>query len=171
LTSPRPPILRSGDLCPVTGPYGISVVLVDTSDDLLPTTQKEVRTLLNDLINDLPSYYKFDVRVLDIASTSSHSLFSKCNPGNGTGVSDLTDNPTLRRMRWLESFSKPAEEAIKGSLASAKSKSSPIMAVQDIALDEFSAEPVQTIPKTLTAWADHRGQIESHDPRSHARRK
>jgi hypothetical protein len=155
LTSPRPPILRSGDLCPVTGPYGISVVLVDTSDDLLPTTQKEVRTLLNDLINDLPSYYKFDVRVLDIANTSSRSLFSKCNPGNGTGVSDLTDNPTLRRMRWLESFNKPAEEAIRGSLASAKSKSSPIMAaIQDIALDEFSAEPVQTIPKTLTVISD-----------------
>jgi hypothetical protein len=69
--------IKSEDLCPVTGPHGISVVLVDTSDDLLPTTQKEVRTLLNDLINDLPSYYKFDVRVLDIANTRSCSLFSK----------------------------------------------------------------------------------------------
>jgi hypothetical protein len=154
-TSPRPPILRSEDLCPVTGPHGISVVLVDTSDDLLPTTQKEVRTLLHDLINDLPSYYKFDVRVLDIVNTRSRSLFSKCNPGNGTGVSDLTDNPTLRRMRWLESFNGPAEEAIRSSLSSAKSKSSPIMAaIQDIALDEFSVESVQAIPKTLAVISD-----------------
>jgi hypothetical protein len=154
-TTPRPPVLSSEDLCPVTGPHGITVVLVDTSDDLLPTTQKEVRTLLNDLINDLPSYYKFDLRVLDIPNARSHLLFSKCNPGNGTGVSDWTNNPTLMRKRWLESFNKPAEEAIRGSLTSARSKSSPIMgAIQDIALDEFSAESVQTIPKTLTVISD-----------------
>jgi hypothetical protein len=154
-TSPRPPVLRGEDLCPVTGPYGISVVLVDTSDDLLPATQKEVRTLLNDLINDLPSYYKFDVRVLDIPNARSHSLLSKCNPRNGTGLSDWTNNPTLMRKRWLESFNKPAEEAIGWSLRSTKSKSSPIMAaIQDIALDEFSAVSVQTIPKTLTIIFD-----------------
>ncbi len=126
-TAPRPPVLRAVDLCPVSGPHGITVVLVDTSDDLLPTTQKEVRTLLYDLINDLPSYYRFDVRVLDIPNMRSQSLFSKCNPGNGSGLSDWTNNPTLMRKRWLESFNKPAEEAIRGSLASAKSKSSPIM--------------------------------------------
>ena len=155
LTATRPPVLSSEDLCPVTGPHGISVVLVDTSDDLLPTTQKEVRTLLNDLINDLPPYYKFDLRVLDIPNARSHSLFSKCNPGNGTGVSDWTNNPTLMKKRWLESFNNPAEEAMRGSLTSARSKSSPIMgAIQDIALDKFSAEPVQTIPKTLTVISD-----------------
>lgn len=145
-TSPRSPVLRAEDLCPTTGPQGVSVVLVDTSDDLLPTTQKEVRTLLDDLIRDLPSYYKLDVRVLDIPSMRSRSLFSKCNPGNGTGISELTNNPTLMRMRWLESFNKPAEEAIGSSLRSAKSKGSPIMAaIQDIALDEFSAKSVQNI--------------------------
>jgi hypothetical protein len=154
-TVQRPPELRAADLCPVTGPLGVSVVLVDTSDELLPTTQKEVRTILNDIINDLPSYYKLDVRVLDIANASSRSLFSKCNPGNGTGVSDLTDNPTLRRMRWLESFNKPAADAIGNSLRSAKSKSSPIMgAIQDIALDDFSAEAVRDIPKALTVISD-----------------
>jgi hypothetical protein len=154
-TAPRHPVLRSEDLCPATGPDGISVVLVDASDDLLPTTQKEVRTLLYDLINDLPSYYKFDVRVLDIPNERSHSLFSECNPGDGTGLSDWTNNPTLMRKRWLDSFNKPAEEAIRGSLSSARSRSSPIMgAIQDIALDDFSAESVVSIPKTLTVISD-----------------
>ena len=154
-TVQRPPELRADDLCPVTGPQGVAVVLVDTSDDLLPTTQKEVRTILNDMINDLPAYHKLDIRVLDIPSMRSRSLFAKCNPGNGTGVSDLTDNPTLRRMRWIESFNKPAEEAIGNSLRSAKSKSSPIMgAIQDIALDDFSAQSVRGIPKSLTMISD-----------------
>jgi hypothetical protein len=154
-TVQRPPELRAEDLCPVTGPQGVSVILVDTTDDLLPTTQKEVRTILNDQINDLPSYYKLDIRLLDIANMRSRSLFSKCNPGNGTGVSDLTDNPTLRRMRWLESFNAPAEDAIKSSLRTAKSNSSPIMAaIQDIALDDFSAESARSIPKALTVISD-----------------
>ena len=154
-TSPQPIVLRAQDLCPVTGPRGISVVLVDTSDDLLPTTQKEVRTLLDDRINALPPYYILDVRVLDITNARSRSLFSRCNPGNGTGLSDLTNNPTLMRMRWIESFNKPAEEAIGSSLRSAKSRNSPIMAaIQDIALDDFSAEPVQSIPKTLVVISD-----------------
>jgi hypothetical protein len=154
-TVDRPPELRAEDLCPVTGPRGVSVVLVDTSDDLLPPTQKEVRTKLDDQINDLPPYYKLDIRLLDIANIRSRSLFSKCNPGNGTGVSDLTDNPTLRRMRWLQSFNGPAEDAIKASLRPAKSNSSPIMAaIQDIALDDFSTESALRIPKALTVISD-----------------
>jgi hypothetical protein len=152
---PRPPELRVADLCPVSGPQGVEVVLVDTSDDLLPATQKEVRSRLDDIISELPPYYMLDIRVLDIPNLRSRSLFSKCNPGNGEGVSELTDNPALRRMRWLQSFNTPAEEAIGNSLRSAKSKSSPIMAaIQDIALDDFSGGPLRDLPKTLTIISD-----------------
>src|SRR6185437_12359118 len=93
--SPRPVVLRITDLCPVAGPQGVSAVLVDTSDDLLAVTQKEVSTLLADQIKDLPSYFKLDLRVLDIPNAASRSLFSKCNPGNGTGQSELTSNPVI----------------------------------------------------------------------------
>ena len=155
VTVPRKPVLQAGDLCPVKGPQGITAVLIDTSDDLLSTTQKEVHTLLNDQITTLPTYYKLDIRVLDIPNVRSRSLFSMCNPGDGAGLSEWTDNPRLARLRWIESFDKPAEEAIKGSLASAKAKSSPIMAaIQDIALDDFSASSVQGIPKSLIVISD-----------------
>ncbi len=154
-TLPRKPVLQASDLCPVTGPEGINVVLVDTSDDLPPTTQQEVRTLLKDQITALPAYYRLDIRVLDIQLARSRSLFSKCNPGDGVGLSEWTSNPRLARMRWIESFDRPAGEAVKWSLAPAKAKSSPIMgAIQDVALDEFSAASVQGIPKTLIIISD-----------------
>ena len=154
-STPRPVALRIADLCPQTGPRGVSAVLVDTSDDLLPTTQKEIRTLLADQINDLPSYYKLDLRILDNSKLASRSLFSKCNPGDGTSQSELTSNPAILRQRWLESFNKPAEDAIQSSLGSAESKSSPIMgAIQDIALDDFSPESARSIPKALTVISD-----------------
>ncbi|MGO8912544.1 MAG: hypothetical protein ACLQDM_24905 [Bradyrhizobium sp.] len=149
------PKLDAASLCPIDGPRGITVVLVDTSDDLPEPAQRQVLGLLEDQISGLPDYHKLDIRVLDIAGSRSRSLFSKCNPGDGTGLSEWTDNPRLARMRWLESFRQPAKDAIKSSLASAKSKSSPIMgAIQDIAIDQFSSAAAQKVEKKLIVISD-----------------
>ncbi|QHO72326.1 hypothetical protein ACH79_06485 [Bradyrhizobium sp. CCBAU 051011] len=153
-SAPAKPTLDRGD-CPVSGPEGLSVVLVDTSDDLPAATTREVQGILDDLISNLPAYHLLEIRVLDIPQNRSKALFSRCNPGDGTGLSEWTDNPRLARSRWLESFRKPAAEAIRNSLASAKAASSPIMAaLQDIAIDRFASERVRTLPKKLTVISD-----------------
>ena len=149
------PRLDTASLCPVDGPQGITVVLVDTSDDLPQPAQREVLGMLEDQITALPAYYKLDVRVLDIAGGRSRSLFSRCNPGDGTGLSEWTDNPRLARMRWLDDFRQPAKDAVKSSLSSASSKSSPIMgAIQDIAIDQFSSSAAEKIEKKLIVISD-----------------
>src|SRR3954453_17244643 len=79
-TPPRP-VLDPQSLCPVDGPQGITVVLVDTSDDLPETSRREVLGSIDDMIAALPPFYRLDIRVLDIAGGRSRSLFSKCNPG------------------------------------------------------------------------------------------
>jgi hypothetical protein len=155
VVTPRKPKLDTASLCPTTGPVGITVVLVDTSDDLPETTKREVAVILDDLVSSLPDYYKLDVRVIDIAGLRSRSLFSKCNPGDGAGLSEWTDNPRIARLRWIESFKKPASDAIKNSLASAKASSSPIMAaIQDIAIDQFSSAQNSSIRKRLVIISD-----------------
>jgi hypothetical protein len=154
-SAPAGPTLDAQSLCPVEGPQGITVVLVDTSDDLPETTRREVLGMLDDMIATLPPFYKLDVRVLDIAGVRSRSLFSKCNPGDGAGLSEWTDNPRLARLRWVESFRKPAAEAVKNSMAAAKATSSPIMAaIQDIAIDQFSNAASQNAKKTLVLISD-----------------
>jgi hypothetical protein len=154
-STPASPTLDVQTLCPVDGPRGITVVLVDTSDDLPETTRREVLGTLDDMIATLPPFYKLDIRVLDIAAARSRSLFSKCNPGNGAGLSEWTSNPRVARLRWIESFSKPAAEAVKNSLAPAKAKSSPIMAaIQDIAIDQFSSAANQAAKKSLVVISD-----------------
>ncbi len=154
-STPARPVLDPQSLCPVSGPQGITVVLVDTSDDLPETTRREVLGQLDDMITTLPPYYKLDIRVLDIAGVRSRSLFSKCNPGDGAGLSEWTDNPRIARLRWIEDFRKPAAEAVKSSIASAKSASSPIMAaIQDIAIDQFSSAASQKARKTLYIISD-----------------
>ena len=154
-STPARPTLDAQTLCPIAGPQGITVVLVDTSDDLPETTRREVLGMLEDMIASLPPFYKLDIRVLDIAGVRSRSLFSKCNPGDGAGLSEWTDNPRIARLRWIENFRKPAAEAVKNSIAAAKANSSPIMAaVQDIALDQFSSAAGQRAKKTLVVISD-----------------
>ena len=152
--APRP-VLDAQSLCPVTGPQGVTVVLFDTSDDLPETTRREVLGQLDDMITTLPPFYRLDIRVLDIAGVRSRSLFSKCNPGDGAGLSEWTDNPRIARLRWIEDFRKPAALAVKSSIASAKATSSPIMAaIQDIAIDQFSGAASERARKTLYIISD-----------------
>jgi hypothetical protein len=154
-STPARPVLDAESLCPVSGPQGITVVLVDTSDDLPATTQREVLGQLDDMITTLPPFYRLDIRVLDIAAGRSRSLFSKCNPGDGAGLSQWTDNPRIARLRWIEDFRKPAADAVKNSIAAAKANSSPIMAaIQDIAIGEFSSAASQDVRKTLYVISD-----------------
>jgi hypothetical protein len=154
-STPTRPTLDAQTLCPITGPQGITVVLVDTSDDLPDTTRREVLGMLEDMIASLPPFYRLDIRVLDIAGVRSRSLFSKCNPGDGAGLSEWTDNPRIARMRWIDGFRKPAADAVKNSIASAKANSSPIMAaIQDIAIDQFSSAAAQNAEKTLFVISD-----------------
>jgi len=153
--TPARPVLDAQTLCPVSGPEGITVVLVDTSDDLPETTQREILGQLDDMITTLPPFYRLDIRVLDIAGGRSRSLFSKCNPGDGAGLSEWTDNPRIARLRWIEDFRKPAAAAMKNSIASAKANSSPIMAaIQDIAIDRFSSAQSRDARKTLYIISD-----------------
>ena len=155
VSTPARPMLDSQSLCPVNGPRGVTVVLVDTSDDLPETTQHEVLGELDDLITTLPPLHRLDIRVLDMAGGRSRSLFSKCNPGDGAGLSEWTDNPRIARLRWIEDFRKPAAEAVKTSISSAKATSSPIMAaIQDIAIGEFSSVASENARKTLYVISD-----------------
>jgi hypothetical protein len=154
-STPARPVLDAQTLCPVTGPQGVTVVLVDTSDDLPETTRREVLGQLDDMITTLPPFYRLDIRVLDNAGIRSRSLFSKCNPGDGAGLSEWTDNPRIARLRWIEDFRKPAAAAVKSSIAAAEAKNSPIMAaIQDIAIDQFSGAASQNARKTLYIISD-----------------
>jgi hypothetical protein len=153
--APRPRVLDAATLCPVSGPDGSTVVLVDTSDDLPEPAKREAITIVDDLINALPPFYRLDIRVLDIPRLKSRSLFSKCNPGDGTGLSEWTSNPRIARLKWLESFRKPANDAIDHSLGSQKAESSPIMAaIQDIAIERFSGAAAENAMKRLVVISD-----------------
>jgi hypothetical protein len=130
-------------------------VLVDTSDDLPPITKQEVTKLLLDTAENLPPYELFDLRVLDAAGQTSRSVFARCNPGDGKGLSEWTANPVLARKRWVESFRGPVAEAVSGSLTAPNAKSSPIMAaIQSLAVDRFTGRAAAGGNRKLVVISD-----------------
>lgn len=155
LTKEKVPRLDASSLCPIDGPRGITVVLVDTSDDLPRATKDEALIVVRNIVRDLPDYYRLDIKGLDIQGMKSRSIFSKCSPGNGAGLSEWTASPDLAKERWRKSFEKPAIAAVENSLSDAKANSSPILAaIQDIAIQDLTGAVASNVPKELVIISD-----------------
>lgn len=155
LTKAKAPRLDTHSLCPVDGPRGITVVLIDTSDDLPRATKDEALIVVRNIVRELPDYYRLDIKGLDIPGMKSRPIFSMCSPGNGAGLNEWTASPELAKKRWISSFEQPAITAIENSLSKAKANSSPIMAaIQDIAIQDFTGAVAANAPKELVVISD-----------------
>ena len=154
-TAARAPTLDHASLCPTDGPGSVTVVLLDSTDDIPDIAKHEIRTTLLDMAEALPTYGLLDVRLLDPGVPGGRGIFSRCNPGDGSGLSEYTANPRLAKKRWLEGFRQPLEEALGVGFRPAPGKTSPIMeTVQRIAVDRFSGRAAEYIAKSLILVSD-----------------
>ena len=64
-TAARPPSLDRSSLCPLDGPRSVTVALLDSTDDIPEIAKREVRTLLVDMAETLPTYGLLELRLLD----------------------------------------------------------------------------------------------------------
>jgi hypothetical protein len=154
-TAARPPQLDRATLCPVDGPRSATVVLLDSTDDLPDIAKREVRTILVDMAETLPTYGLIEIRVLDPSLAGGRSIFAKCNPGDGSGLSEYTANPVMAKKRWLDGFREPLDGALQAGLHPLPGKTSPIMeTVQRIAVERFTGRASEEIPKSLVLISD-----------------
>jgi hypothetical protein len=155
VTTPHPPALDRTSLCPLDGARSVTVVLLDSTDDIPDIGKREIRTVLVDIAEALPVYGLLELRLLDPNAPGGKSMFAKCNPGDGSGLSEYTANPRLARKRWLEGFRQPLDQALDAGFQPAPGKTSPIMeTVQRIAVDRFSGRAAEEIPKSLILVSD-----------------
>lgn len=154
-TVARPPTLDQASLCPVDGPHAVAVVLLDSTDEIPDLAKEEIRTALADLAETLPAYELLEIRLLDPKTPGGRSIFAKCNPGDGSGLSEYTANPRLARQRWLDGFRQPLDEALDAGFQPLPGKTSPIMeTIQRIAVERFSGRAVESVPKSLVVISD-----------------
>ena len=154
-TVARPPALDQSSLCPVDGPRAMTVVLLDSTDEIPDIAKREVKTALVDLAQAMPAYELLEIRLLDPSLPGGRSIFAKCNPGDGSGLSEYTANPRLAKERWLDGFRQPLDQALDSGFRPAPGKVSPIMeTIQRIAVDRFTGRDAETIPKSLVLISD-----------------
>jgi hypothetical protein len=154
-TVARPPALDQASLCPVDGPRAVTVVLLDSTDEIPDIAKREVKTALVDLAQAMPAYELLEIRLLDPSLPGGRSIFAKCNPGDGSGLSEYTANPRLAKERWLDGFRQPLDQALDSGFRPAPGKVSPIMeTIQRIAVDRFTGRDAETIPKSLVLISD-----------------
>jgi hypothetical protein len=154
-TAARPPALDASSLCPLDGPRSITVVLLDSTDDIQDIAKREVKSALLDMAETLPAYGLLEMRLLDPNSRGGKSIFARCNPGDGSGLSEYTANPRLAKKRWMEGFRQPLEAALDAGFHPAPGKTSPIMeTVQRIAVDRFTGRAADDVPKSLVLVSD-----------------
>lgn len=154
-TAARPPALDPSSLCPVDGPRSITVVLLDSTDDIQDIAKREVKSALLDMAETLPAYGLLEMRLLDPNSPGGKSIFARCNPGDGSGLSEYTANPRLAKKRWMEGFRQPLEDALDAGFQPAPGRASPIMeTVQRIAVDRFTGRLADDMPKSLVIVSD-----------------
>jgi hypothetical protein len=154
-TVARPPALDQATLCPVDGPRSVAVVLLDSTDEVPETAKREIRTVLVDMAETLPAYELLEIRLLDPKTPGGKSIFARCNPGDGAGLSEYTANPRLARQRWLEGFRQPLDVALEAGFRPLPGKTSPIMeTIQRIAIERFTGRAAEEIPKSLVVISD-----------------
>jgi len=154
-TAERLPALDRSSLCPVDGPRSATVVLLDSTDDIPEIARREIKTVLVDRAETLPIRALLEIRLLDPQVAGGRPIFARCNPGDGSGLSEYTANPALARKRWMDGFREPLEAALQSGLHPSPGKTSPIMeTVQRIAVERFTGRAAQEIPKSLVLISD-----------------
>lgn len=145
----------SADLCPESGAVEQTIVLVDATDKIAPITQTEIMTRVTDLANSTKKWARFELRVLTPGSERTNTLFSRCNPGDGSELDEYTGNPEMARKKWASQFSGPLRDAMARSMAGEGAETSPIMAgVQQIAVERMSSEQAQSVANTVIVVSD-----------------
>lgn len=151
----RNPARDPETLCPQTGPTEQVLVLVDVTDPIGSITQQDVLNQLDEIADGLSKGGRFELRVLEAGNDRTRTIFSACNPGDGSDLDHWTGNPASAKRRWEERFDTPLRTAMDAALHAGEADTSPIMAaIQRIAVDRLGTAQARGIANRLILISD-----------------
>lgn len=123
----RPAELDTATLCPTSRPIaGHTLVILDRTDKWNPAMGDTLTQLITDAQRETKQYQKFSIVSLD-SSQSAHALFSICNPGPPTLLSDLYRGHRYTERDFAERFVGAAERVVEQVRAPDEAPTSPIV--------------------------------------------
>ncbi|WP_454741357.1 hypothetical protein [Cupriavidus necator] len=124
----RPNGLNPETMCPADGPVGHYVLLVDKTDPLNFTQKQAFSVIFEELMEKrIPEGYLLSVFVLgeDFKETAV-PLVELCNPGDGSGKSELTANLKRLKAQYRLKFIEPVLKQSESLVSTQPAKWSPI---------------------------------------------
>ncbi len=151
----RNPVRDVNTLCPQAGPTEQVLVLMDVTDPIGPIAQQDVLNQLDAVADSLAKGGRFELRVLEPGYDRTRTIFSACNPGDGSDLDHWTGNPEAAKRRWEERFHAPLESALESALSAGGAETSPIMAaIQQLAVDRLGTTEARNLPNRLIVISD-----------------
>lgn len=122
--------LDEATLCP-TDPAkvaSVTVLLVDVTDPMSLTQRQDFLNQLRKLKASVPMNGKLSVfKVGAIGDTLLSPVITRCNPGDGSELNELTASPQKQRKMYEEQFSAPLDAAFATLTAASGADQSPIV--------------------------------------------
>lgn len=143
-------------LCPLQGPSGHNILLVDKTDPFNIAQKAAFDLLVTDLVtNKTPPGYLLSIFVLgDDFPTQVKPLVELCNPGDSKGRDELTENLKQINRQYKDRFLNPIFEQSSQLLSASSAKESPILEMlQMVSLNSIQPRNVSG-PKTFIILTD-----------------
>ena len=135
------------NLCPAkTGPAGHVILLVDKTDALTFTQTKAFNQVLENFsrMKYVGERELLSVFVLDEDFRgNAEPIFEKCNPGNGSNRSRITDNPELWNRKYQNDYVKPLLSTGSQLRSMGPAKYSPILEMLQLVALRFEKYDVR----------------------------
>src|SRR5579885_670553 len=132
--------LDRNTFCPKSGPTSETAILVDRTDPLTDIQGEALEREILALANEVPKHGVLNIYEVGVGGSLLNPVVSVCNPGDGTDVSSLDDNPKFWKQRYEQKFVSPIKLMLSQMRLDIEASTSPIMeAVQAIAVRDFGS--------------------------------
>lgn len=97
--------LNSTDLCPQIGARSTVAILLDTTDEISPTTRQDIQNRARVELENLSRFSRLAVYKMDDGGLNSKPIVTLCNPGQLSEMGDLaqqgiTANPSMIERKY-----------------------------------------------------------------------
>jgi hypothetical protein len=144
----------SETLCPSEGAKAVTVIIVDKTDPLTPSEQRETQSLIENARDQARPGDRIVVKLLEQRQNTGEvvldTLVDLCNPG--AEANPIFQNPVRMARRYQNAFMEPIGTALAKVSAQGSAPTSPIAHALESALREFN--PMHHVPLKLVLISD-----------------
>lgn len=115
-------------MCRADGAYDRHVVILDMTDNYNAIQVQQIKHIIKDIVDNLDVTEQLQLYFIDNTMPGEmQAEFAMCNPGDGTGKSEIYSNPKLFKKRWETRFYAPLMAKMKELSGDYTSTRSPIL--------------------------------------------